>query len=400
MASTDQPAPKAEDPPFIPYGRQDIAQADIDAVVEVLKSDFLTQGPAIPRFEEAVCAATGAKHAVAMNSATSALHVGCLALDLGPGDWLWTVPNTFVASANCGLYCGAQIDFVDIDPIDWNMSVAALEAKLVDAENKGRLPKVVVPVAFAGRSCHLREIKALAGRYGFKILEDASHGIGASYEGRPVGCGDFADVTVFSFHPVKIVTSAEGGVAVTNDDAIGARMARLRSHGITRDDALMSGESQGPWYYEQIELGLNYRQTDVQAALGASQMHRLKEYVDQRHVLSNRYDQLLELVPVTGPAPDAAGSRSSLHLYPVLMGTDERRPVFEALRADKIGVNVHYIPVHLQPFYRALGFKDGDFPAAEAYYAGAISLPLHPQLTLEGQDRVVASLKGALAQTS
>lgn len=381
-------------PPVIPYGRQNITEDDIAAVTEVLRSDFLTQGPAVPRFEQAVCAASGASHAVAVNSATSALHIACLALGVGPSDHVWTVPNSFVASANCARYCGAAVDFVDIDPATWNMSVAALAAKLAAAP---RPPKVIVPVAFAGRACDLAPMRDLADRYGFAILEDASHAIGGRYADQPIGCGRYADIAVFSFHPVKIVTTAEGGAAATNDAALAGRLRLLRTHGITRDPALMEQTSDGPWYYEQIALGLNYRMTDLQAALGASQMCRLAAFVERRAALSARYDALLAELPVQRPAPDAPASRSARHLYPVVVEASKRRAVFERLRAEGIGVNVHYIPVHLQPYYRRLGFKPGDFPNAEAYYAGALSLPLFPDLTEAQQDRVVASLRRALA---
>jgi UDP-4-amino-4,6-dideoxy-N-acetyl-beta-L-altrosamine transaminase len=383
----------------IPYGRQDITQADIDAVVEVLRSDWLTQGPMVPRFEEAVARYAGAGHAVAVNSATSALHIACLALDLGPGDLLWTSPVTFVASANCGLYCGAEVDFVDIDPRSYNMSPAALEAKLQAAEQSGRLPQVVVPVHLAGQSCDMAAIRALADRYGFRIIEDASHAIGGRYRGEPVGNCRYSDITVFSFHPVKIITTAEGGMALTNDAELAARMEMLRSHGITRDPARMSRAPDGPWYYEQQLLGFNYRMTDLQAALGLSQAARLDEYVARRHALAARYDALLADLPLTCPwqHPD---SYSGLHLYVIRVHDDQdgerRQRVFDGLRARDIGVNVHYIPVHTQPYYRAMGFAPGDFPVAEAYYAEAISLPMYPTLSEAEQDRVVAALREAL----
>lgn len=378
---------------MIPYGRQSISDEDVAAVEAVLRSDFLTQGPAVPRFEEAVARIVGARHAVAMNSATSALHVACLALGLGKGDVLWTVPNTFVASANCGVYCGASVDFVDIDPVTLNMSVEALGAKLALAENAGQLPKVLVPVHFAGEPCDMAAIGALARRYGVRVIEDASHAIGARQAGRMVGDCAYSDVTVFSFHPVKIVTTAEGGMAVTQDADLAARMALFRSHGITRDPALMLGEVEGPWFYQQLELGYNYRMTDLQAALGLSQLSRLDAFVARRQVLAARYDGLLAGLPVTLPYRDAA-NLSALHLYPVQVA--RRASVFDALRAAGVGVNVHYYPVHLQPFYRAMGFAEGQFPAAEAYYDRAITLPLHPALTEAEQDHVVASLKAAL----
>lgn len=382
----------------IPYGRQDISEADIQAVVDVLRSDWLTQGPAVPRFEQAVENYCGAGHAVAMNSATSALHVACLALGLGPGDSLWTSPNTFVASANCALYCGARVDFVDIDPRTYNMSVAALEEKLLVAERDGKLPKIVVPVHFAGQSCEMIRIHVLAQRYGFSIIEDASHAIGGKYLGAPIGNCLYSDITIFSFHPVKIITTGEGGMALTNDHELADRMALLRSHGITRDPAQMTRESDGPWYYQQIALGYNYRMTDMQAALGVSQMSRLGEFVARRHTLAEKYDELLAGLPVVSPwqHPDAY---SALHLYPIRLKLKEikatHREVFEALRAEDIGVNLHYIPVHTQPYYQSRGFKAGDFPEAERYYAEVISLPMYPGLGEAQQNKVVAVIEKA-----
>lgn len=381
---------------MIPYGRQDITPEDIAAVEAVLHSDFLTQGPAIPGFEKALAAYCGAARGVAVCNATAALHMACLALGLGPGDCLWTSPNTFVASANCGLYCGAEVDFVDTDPATYNMSVAALEARLVAAAAEGRLPKVVIPVHFAGQSCEMRAIHALGQQYGFRIIEDASHAVGATYLGEPVGNCRYSDITIFSFHPVKIITTAEGGMAMTNDPALAERMERLRSHGITRDPAAMAWDSEGPWYYQQVELGYNYRITDLQAALGHSQLARLDDYVARRHAIAARYDAALAGLPLTTPwqHPD---SRSALHLYPIrLHDAARRREVFEALRAAGIGVNVHYIPVHTQPHYHRLGFRPGDFPEAERYYAGAISLPMFPTLTPAQQDEVVAALARVL----
>jgi len=385
---------------YIPYGRQDISDEDIAAVVEVLRSDFLTQGPAVPAFERRIADYAGASHAVAFNSATSALHIACLALGLGPGDLLWTTPITFLASANCGRYCGADVDFVDIDERSYNMSAAALANKLAEAERRGRLPKVVVPVHLCGQACDMAAIHALAQRYGFKIIEDASHAIGGRYKGEPIGNCRYSDITVFSFHPVKVITTAEGGMALTNDAALHDRMALLRSHGMTRDPAQMVGESHGPWYYQQIALGFNYRMTDLQAALGLSQASRLDAFVSRRHALAHRYDRLLSELPVVTPwqHPD---SHSGLHLYVIRLRLDRiavtHRQVFESLREQGIGVNLHYIPVHMQPYYRRLGFKPGDFPVAEVYYASAISLPLFPALTDAQQDRVVAVLKQALS---
>jgi len=385
---------------MIPYGRQDIREADIDAVVEVLRSDFLTQGPAVPAFEAAVAARVGAAHAVAVNSATSALHLACLALDVGPGDVVWTSPITFVASANCALYCGAGVDFVDIDPRSYNLSVAALRAKLERAAAEGGLPKVVIPVHLCGQSCEMAEIHALGQRYGFAVIEDASHAIGGRYRGEPVGNCRYSDITVFSFHPVKIITTAEGGLALTQREELAQRMQLLRSHGITRDPAQMGRAPDGPWYYEQVALGYNYRMTDLQAALGLSQLARLEEYVGRRHALARRYDEALAELPVLTPwqHPD---SYSGLHLYVIRLQHERigrsHREVFEALRAAGIGVNLHYIPVHTQPYYQALGFRTGQFPEAERYYADAISLPLFPSMSDAQQAAVVAALREALA---
>jgi UDP-4-amino-4,6-dideoxy-N-acetyl-beta-L-altrosamine transaminase len=383
----------------IPYGRQDITQADIDAVVEVLRSDFLTQGPMVPRFERAVAEHCGVPHALAVNSATSALHIACLALGLGPGDWLWTSPITFVASANCGLYCGAQVDFVDIDPRTYNISVQALEAKLVVAEREGRLPKVVVPVHLCGQPCEMEAIHALGQKYGFRIIEDASHAIGGAYKGEPIGNCRYSDVTVFSFHPVKIITTAEGGMATTRDDALAERMALLRSHGITRDPVRMTHPPDGDWYYQQVDLGYNYRMTDVQAALGASQMARIGQYIARRHALARRYDNILQGLPVTTPWQQPDG-HSGLHLYVIRLQLDRiaksHSEVFSALRQRGIGVNLHYIPVYTQPYYRRMGFRPGDFPAAERYYAEAISLPMYATLSDAQQDEVAAALRSAV----
>jgi UDP-4-amino-4,6-dideoxy-N-acetyl-beta-L-altrosamine transaminase len=383
----------------IPYSRQDITQADVDAVVAVLHSSNLTQGPAVPSFEQAVLEYCQAKHALAVNSATSALHIACLALDLGPGDWLWTTPNTFVASANCGLYCGAQVDFVDIDPRTYNLCPKALEHKLIGAEKAGRLPKIVVPVHFSGQPCDMQAIQDLARRFGFKIIEDASHAIGGKYKGEPIGNCRFSDITVFSFHPVKIITTAEGGMALTNDDKLAERLGLLRSHGITRDPALMTHGMDGSWYYQQVALGYNYRMTDLQGALGASQMNRLTHYVARRHHIARRYNELLIDLPVTTPWQHPDGY-SALHLYVIRLQLDKitktHLQVFEALRAKNIMVNLHYIPVHTQPYYQQMGFKVGQFPEAERYYAEAISIPIYPVMTDELQDEVVSCLREAM----
>lgn len=383
---------------MIPYGRQNIIQSDIDAVVSVLQSDFLTQGPTVPAFEQALAERVRSKHASASNSATSSLHAACLALELGKTDALWTSPITFVASANCGRYCGAEVDFVDIDADTFNICPDALEAKLIQAERAGKLPKILVPVHMCGQSPDMVRIKTLADRYGIRVIEDASHSIGASFQDQPVGNCAYSDITVFSFHPVKIITTAEGGMATTQNDALATRLNLFRSHGITRDPSLMTHESHGPWYYQQIELGLNYRMTELQAALGLSQMDQLETFVDRRNYLADRYDTLLADVDITLPGR-LEGARSSFHLYIIRLPKADKarhRRVFEALLAGGIGVNLHYIPVHLQPYYRQRGFAEGNFPIAEDYYARAISIPLYPGLTEADQDKVVETLKQAL----
>jgi len=380
----------------IPYGRQEINQEDIQAVVAVLQSDWLTQGPAIQRFEEAVAAYCGAKYAVAVSNATAALHLACLAAGLGSDDLLWTSPNTFVASANCGLYCGAEVDFVDIDPRTYNMSVDALEEKLMQAAKSGRLPKVVIPVHFAGQSCQMKEIRKLADRYNFTVIEDAAHAIGGSYLGEKIGACQFSEMTVFSFHPVKIITTGEGGMVLTNREDLYEKLLRLRTHGITRDERLMTKPADGPWYYQQIELGYNYRMTDLQAALGYSQLQRIDEFVRRRRYLAGRYDQMLKDLPVTLPWQDP-DTYSAYHLYVIRLQPNQlsksRKQIFEELRAAGINVNVHYIPVHTQPYYARMGFKAGDFPAAEAYYREAITLPLYYGLSDADQDYVVERLR-------
>lgn len=385
---------------MIPYGRQDITQADIGEVVSVLKSDFLTQGPQVPRFERAVATYTGAKHALAVNSATSALHLACRALNVGPGDTVWTSPITFVASANCARYCGADVDFVDIDPRTANISVSALEGKLLEAERTGRLPTVVIAVHLCGQSCEMQPIHALAKRYGFAVIEDASHAIGGCYQGQSIGDCRYSDISVFSFHPVKIITTAEGGMALTNRDDLAERMELLRSHGVTRDPEQMTHAPDGPWYYQQIDLGYNYRMTELQAALGTSQLARVDEYVARRHELAQYYDEAFADLPLT-PLRQDADSYSSYHLYVVrlMLGQINKthREVFERLRDEGIGVNVHYIPVHLQPYYQWLGFEQGDFPEAERYYAAAISLPLFPAMADTQQEKVVRTLREVVA---
>lgn len=384
---------------MIPYGRQEITESDIDAVVQVLRSDFLTQGPVVPQFEAQVAAYCGVKHALAANSATSALHIACLSLQLGPGDSLWTSPLTFVASANCGLYCGASVDFVDVDPRTYNICPVALEKKLSEAERLKRLPKVLVAVHLCGQPCDMKSIFILSKKFGFRIIEDASHAIGGKYLGQPIGNCRYSDITVFSFHPVKIITTAEGGMALTNDAELAHRMALFRSHGITRDADHMTHEPDGPWYYQQIELGYNYRMTELQAALGCSQMERLDQSIERRHQLARRYDSLLADLPVKTPWQHPDGY-SGLHLYVIRLKLDlvdgTHKEVFEALRANGIGVNLHYIPVYSQPYFQRMGFDPTSFPQAQAYYREAISLPLYSALTEQQQDVVVVALRRAL----
>lgn len=384
---------------MIPYGKQDINQQDIDAVIKVLQSDYLTQGPQVPLFEQAINKLTDSQYAVAVNSATSALHIACLVLGVGKGDIVWTSPITFVASANCALYCGASIDFVDIDAQTYNLCPIELEKKLQQAKLENKLPKVVIPVHLAGQSCNMQKIHQLSVEYGFKIIEDAAHAIGGSYQNQPVGNCRYSDITVFSFHPVKIVTTAEGGVATTNCPKLASSMRLLRGHGITRDESLMTEESHGDWYYQQLELGFNYRMSDLHAALGVSQLTRLKEFVSKRKELTKVYDQQLADLPIILPKQQA-NCDSSWHLYIIQLELDKidktHQQVFNALRKSGIGVNLHYIPVHLHPYYRALGFSEGDFPVAESYYSQAITLPLFPQLTKIQQGTIISPLSSLL----
>jgi len=381
---------------MIPYGRQQIDAADIAAVVDTLQSDFLTQGPKVPAFEQAVAHRCQARFAVAMNSATSALHLACLALGVGPGDRVWTSPISFVASANCALYCGADIDFVDVDPGTGLMAPAALALKLQQAALNGTLPKVLIPVHLAGHSCDMQQIAALCQPYQIRIIEDASHAIGASYQNHPVGSCQYSDITVFSFHPVKIITSAEGGMALCNDPALDRQLRSLRSHGITRDEADMTEPSHGPWYYQQTALGFNYRMTDLQAALGLSQLDRLPQFIHQRIQATEYYQQLLRGLPLHLPAP-AFDGESAWHLYIVrLQQPAGRLQVFQQLRAAGIGVNVHYIPIHTQPYYQQLGFRCGQFPQAEHFYSQIISLPLFAGISAAQQQQVADALRQAL----
>ncbi|APD95387.1 UDP-4-amino-4,6-dideoxy-N-acetyl-beta-L-altrosamine transaminase [Alteromonas mediterranea] len=384
---------------MIPYGRQSINQLDMDAVLEVLQSDFLTQGPKVPAFEKRVAEYTGSKFGIAVNSATSALHIACLSLGLKKGDLAWTTPNTFVASANCILYCGADIDFVDVDERTYNMCPDMLERKLESAQKLGRLPDVVIPVHFAGQSCDMKRIWQLSQKFGFKIIEDASHAIGGSYLDDKVGSCKYSNITVFSFHPVKIITTAEGGLATTNDESLAHKMALFRSHGVTRDPSLMSHEVEGDWYYEQIELGLNYRMTEIQGALGLSQMDKLTDFIEKRHSHRQRYDELLNGMPLVTPFQSSL-CHSSLHLYPIRLKLSDisksRSEVFKYLKDKGVGVNVHYIPVHTQPYYQKMGFKKGMFPESERYYDSAISLPLYQDITDDNLQYVCKVLKEGL----
>ncbi|MBV7316395.1 UDP-4-amino-4,6-dideoxy-N-acetyl-beta-L-altrosamine transaminase [Shewanella sp. NIFS-20-20] len=381
---------------MIPYGQQDINQADLDAVMAVLTSSHLTQGPQVPQFEAAICALTGANFAVAVNSATSALHIACIALGVTAGDWVWTSPITFVASANCALYCGANIDFVDVDRHTGNMCPDALAQKLAWAASHGTLPKVIIPVHLAGHSCDMQAIGQLAKRYGVKVIEDASHAIGGRYHSRMIGACQYSDICLFSFHPVKIITSAEGGMATTMDAGLAQAMMMARSHGITKDAELMQRPDEGDWYYEQHGLGFNYRMTDMQAALGRSQLSRLQEFVSQRNQLAQQYHSLLSGLPLQTVRP-LLGSVSSYHLQIVrLDNAERRRQVFDDMRALGIQVHVHYFPVYLQPYYQKLGFKAGLCPQAEQFYQQILTLPLFPQLSAEQQNTVVNSLKQVL----
>lgn len=384
---------------MIYYGKQSINEADIKAVVDVLQSDFLTQGPVLERFEKKVAEYCGAKYAVAVTNATSALHIACRAAGLGKGDVLWTSPITFTASANCGRYCGADVDFVDIDAATYNMSVDELSNKLQESKAAGRLPKVVVPVHLAGQSCDMKRIHELSVEYGFTVLEDASHAIGADYLDTRVGSCAYSDMAVFSFHPVKIITTGEGGMVLTNNEDLYKKLCLYRSHGITRDASLMTHEPDGPWYYQQIDLGYNYRMTEIQAALGFSQMDRLDEFVDRRRYLVNRYNELLQDLPVVIPQV-LEGANPSWHLYMVRVdfskAKQDKVQFFAEMKKRGIVLNLHYIPVHTQPYYQGLGFKQGDFPQSEKYYEEIFTLPLYYGLTEEQQDDVVAALRDCL----
>jgi UDP-4-amino-4,6-dideoxy-N-acetyl-beta-L-altrosamine transaminase len=377
---------------LIPYGKQDVTESDIQAVIDVLRSDFLTQGAIVPQFEGKLSEIANVDYATVVNSATSALHLACLALDVSAGDIVWTVPNTFVASANCALYCGANIDFVDIDIKTSNMSVELLEKKLRDSQKAGKLPKIVIPVHLSGEPCDMAAIKKLSNEYGFKIIEDASHAIGGEYHDKPIGCCEYSDITVFSFHPVKIVTSGEGGAALTNSPKLDRKLKLLRSHGITRDPDFMQCSTDAAWYYEQIDLGFNYRMTDIHAAIGLSQLDRLHEYVARRHEIAARYDQEFKGSNIQLPLRNSK-NKSALHLYVIQVDSLEHTRIFHKLRESNIGVNLHYIPVHTQPYYQKLGFAWGDFLNSESYYKKAISLPIFPTLRENEQSYVIKTLK-------
>lgn len=395
---TGEKSEKSDAP--IPYGRQSIDQADLDAVVAVLKSDFLTQGPAVARFEKAVASIVGARHAVASCNATASLHLACLALGVGIGDVVWTSPVTFVASANCARYCGAKIDFVDIDPITYNISIERLQEKLRAAENLGQLPKVVIPVHLAGHPADMAEIQALARQYGFRVIEDASHAIGGHYRNGMIGSCSHSDITVFSFHPVKLITTGEGGMALTNDPDLARRMALFNSHGITRDPGEMTHASEGPWYYQQVELGHNYRMTDIQAALGVSQLARLESFVARRHTLANRYDEAFAELPIICPWRDPR-DYSGFHLYIIRLDRPDKErhlAIFERLRSRGILVNLHYIPVYRQPDFSKFGFDWAEFPESESYYQSAVTIPLFPAMTSEQQERVISEVCQAVSQ--
>ena len=381
---------------YLPYGRQSINQDDIDAVVAVLQSDWLTQGPMVEQFEQAIANYCGVKYAVAVSNATAALHLACLAIGLGSGDRLWTSPNTFVASANCARYCGADVDFVDIDAQTYNLSLSKLEQKLSKAAQSNTLPKVILPVHFAGQSCDMKPIAALAKEYGIRVIEDASHALGGSYDGHKIGTCQFSDMSIFSFHPVKMITTGEGGMVVTDRLDLYQNLKQLRSHGIVQDPNLMSKENPEPWDYEQQALGFNYRLTDIQAALGLSQLQRLDQFVARRQEIFDRYQNRLQGLPIQQPISQPQ-SQSSHHLYVIRLKLEKisrsKREIFSLLREQGIGVQIHYIPVHTQPYYRQLGFNWGDLPESEAYYQEAISLPIHYDLSDAEQDRIIQTLK-------
>ena len=377
---------------YIPYGRQDINNDDIESVIKVLKSDYLTQGPQVNLFEEKIANYVGSNFAISFNSATSALHASCAALGLESDDILWTSPNTFVASANCARYLGAKVDFVDIDEETGNVCIEKYKEKLIKAEKIGKLPKIFIPVHFAGKSCEMKEIFNLSRKYGIKIIEDASHAIGGIYRGSYVGSCKYSDITVFSFHPVKIITSAEGGIAMTNDKLIASSLEAFRTHGIIKESSLLNNKDEGPWFYEQQNLGFNYRLNDIQAALGSSQLKRLNEYVSERNKIANKYIQELSYLPLKTLKVDSE-IYSSYHLFVIKVDSSIRKSIFEKMRSNNIGVQVHYIPVHFHPYYKKLGFKKGDFPSSEKFYSEIISIPIFPSLSKSDQDYVIDILR-------
>lgn len=380
---------------MIPYGKHLVDEDDIDAVVEVLRNQFLTQGQVVPQFEKALCDYTGAKHCVAVNSATSGLHVACLAAGVGQGDLVWTVPNSFVASANCALYCGAQVDFVDINPSTRNIDLDALDNKLQAAAEQNRLPKVLIVVHFSGLSCDMQRIQALTQAYSVILIEDAAHGLGGSHRGAKIGSCVHSDMAVLSFHPVKSITSAEGGAVLTNQSQLLQKMQLFAKHGVTKDAALYLGESHGPWYYQQLELGYNYRLSDMQAALGLSQLTKLDSFIQRRAEIAKVYDQALAHLPLKLPLVEPE-SQSAWHLYMVELTQHNRQSIYQQLHAKGVAVNVHYIPIHLQPYYQRLGFKEGDFPQSEHFYQNALTLPLFPSLSEKEQATVIQALEEVL----
>ena len=382
---------------LIQYARQNIIQSDIDAVINALESDFLTQGPTVPRFENAVAERVSASYAVATNSATSSLHLACLALGLGPGDLLWTVPNSFVASANCGRLCGADVDFVDINPTSYCMDVEALELKLKKSECSGSIPKVIVVVHYSGRSADMKSIRKIADRYEISVIEDAAHAIGGSYLGKPIGCCEFSDITVFSFHPVKVMTTGEGGMAITNDSEIAARISRTRTHGITRNPDEMENNNPLPWEFEQHNLGFNYRMTELQAALGLSQLERLDSFVARRRQIAEQYNEKLLDLPLIVPNIEWL-NESAWHLYPVLVDSENmtKSELYYSLLDKGIKSNVHFIPIHTHPYYQKMGFRPGDYPVSEWFYSSELSLPMYFELSNSDQQQVIDALSTIL----
>ena len=384
---------------MIPYAKQDISDEDIDSVIEVLKSDFLTQGNKVPLFEDIISERVGAKYALAANSATSCLYLSCLSLGLSKEDILWTSPITYVASANCALYCGAEVDFVDIDPLTWNISVEILEEKLKTARKIKKVPKILVLVHLAGNPCDLQKVFDLSKEYGFSIIEDASHALGSKYSGEHIGSSVYSDISVFSFHPVKNITTGEGGMILTNNQKLSEKIHLYRSHGITRDTKKMINKEEGLWYYEQLLLGFNFRMSDIHAALGISQMNSLDKFISIRNELSQIYTEELKGLPLTIQRVRKE-DLSAWHIFVIRLKLSElklsRLEIYNSLRNKGIGVNVHYIPVHLHPFYKNLGFNKGDFPNSENYYDGAITIPMFTKLKKKEIKYVIQALKESI----